>query len=519
MGEGALASSDYSNAIGYKATTNGDDSNAIGFKATANGDSNAIGANAAASGIHSIAMGGKATASSTFTNAIGYGTTASGDSSNAIGYEAIASGIQSNAIGESAEASGFMSNAIGLVAKASTSGSSAFGSYATASGWASSAFGYAANASNYNSVALGNDSATTAVHTDTTAQQAVLGGITYTYAGLASDTNGTVSVGIAGAERQIQNVAAGDVSATSTDAINGSQLYATNTALTNLDAVAVKYDDSNHKNITLNNTKITNVAPGDISATSTDAVNGSQLYSVTQNINQNISGLSQGLSDLDNRVDHVGAAAAALAGLHPLDFDPDDKWDFAAGFGHYKGTSAGAIGAFYRPNEDLMFSIGGTMGAEQMWNAGFTVKLGQGNHISTSRVAMAKEMKAMRKEIESLRSARTDVSASRQLDPMKMKLFPDVPQNHWAYKEIATLAGNGMLEGYPDGDFKGDRMMTRYEYATVLYRAMQNGANISQRLLNEFEPELERVRVDVVSKHKNGTPDIERVRVISGRAK
>jgi len=182
----------------------------------------------------------------------------------------------------------------------------------------------------------------------------------------------------------------------------------------------VKYDDSNHKDITLNNTKITNVAPGDISATSTDAVNGSQLYSVTQNINQNISGLSQGLSDLDNRVDHVGAAAAALAGLHPLDFNPDDKWDFAAGIGHYKGTSAGAIGAFYRPNEDLMFSISGTMGAEQMWNAGLSVKLGQGNHVSTSRTAMDKEIVQLKKENADMKA---DNSTMRQeLEEIKAQM-------------------------------------------------------------------------------------------------
>ena len=279
----------------------------------------------------------------------------------------------------------------------------------------------------------------------------------------------------------------------------------------------VKIDNSG---INAGNKKITNVAAGDISANSTDAVNGGQLWKTNQTIN-NIGGA---VNELGDRMDRVGAGAAALAALHPLDFDPDDKWDVAAGYGNYKDAHAVAVGAFYRPNEDTMFSVGGSFGGgENMVNAGVSVKLGQGNHVSTSKVAMAKEIKDLRAELENVKGALLKVADGRPLDSMdmdKMQLFPDVPENHWAYDYVATLAGNGVIVGYPDGQFGGDRMMTRYEMAALIYRAMQNGAAADDRMaraLKEFEPELERIRVDTISKHKDGTPDIQRVRVIKGR--
>ncbi|WP_298588343.1 ESPR-type extended signal peptide-containing protein [uncultured Megasphaera sp.] len=282
----------------------------------------------------------------------------------------------------------------------------------------------------------------------------------------------------------------------------------------------VKGDD-NHKDITIQQgnvnmggNKIEGVADGKVSKDSTDAVNGSQLWQRDQAIN----GLSGSVNKLGNRVNRVGAGAAALAALHPLDFDPDDKWDFAAGYGNYKDASAVAVGAYYRPNEDTMFSIGGSFGGgENMVNAGVSFKLGQGNHVSTSRVAMAKEIKDLRKEIEGLRSALADVAAGNRLDPTKTKLFPDIPQNHWAYNEIAQLYGNGIVQGYPDGNFGGDRMMTRYEFAMMVYRQMQRGAALSDRIVNEFEPELERIRIDTITKDKDGNPVIQRVRVIKDR--
>lgn len=259
------------------------------------------------------------------------------------------------------------------------------------------------------------------------------------------------------------------------------------------------------------NQKVTGVAAGEISSTSTDAVNGSQLFATNQQVAQN----AQSINKLGNRINKVGAGAAALAALHPLDFDPDDKWDFAAGYGNYNGENAAAIGAYYRPNEDTMFSVGGSFGnGENMVNAGVSLKLGQGNHVSTSKVAMAKEIKDLRKELEGLKSALLDANAGKKLDTSKLQLFPDVPKNHWAYEYVSTLKGNGALTGYPDGEFKGDRPMTRYEFATMLYKAMLEGATLSDRILKEFAPELERFTVDTVHQDKDGKPTVERIRTV-----
>lgn len=266
-----------------------------------------------------------------------------------------------------------------------------------------------------------------------------------------------------------------------------------------------------NKGLNANDQKVTNVAAGDISEKSTDAVNGSQLFATNQQVAQN----AQSISKLGNRINKVGAGAAALAALHPLDFDPDDKWDFAAGYGNYNGENAAAVGAYYRPNEDTMFSVGGSFGnGENMVNAGVSLKLGQGNHVSTSKVAMAKEIKDLRKELEGLKSALLDVNAGKKLDTSKLQLFPDVPKNHWAYEYVSTLKGNGALTGYPDGEFKGDRPMTRYEFATMLYKAMLEGATLSDKILKEFAPELERFTVDTVHQDKDGKPTVERVRTV-----
>ena len=261
--------------------------------------------------------------------------------------------------------------------------------------------------------------------------------------------------------------------------------------------------------------RITNVAAG---KADTDAVNVGQLKQIGGAINK-----------VDNRINRVGAGAAALAALHPLDFDPDDKWDVAAGYGNYKDAHAVSVGAFYRPNEDTMFSVGGSFGGgENMVNAGVSVKLGQGNHVSTSKVAMAKEIVDLRDENKDLKK-RLDTMEQKMnsilgiLDMGKKKDFPDVPENHWAYEYVATLAGNGILEGYPDGMFSGDRTMTRYEFAAMFYRALKNGAPVDDnmdRAMNEFEPELrqirlDRIRVDRISGKDNDRNKVERVRVNS----
>ena len=257
--------------------------------------------------------------------------------------------------------------------------------------------------------------------------------------------------------------------------------------------------------------KIVNVAPGEVSATSRDAVNGSQLYQAQKQIYNNI-------ENLDDRVKKVGAGAAALAGLHPLDFDPDAKWDVTAGYGHYRGKNAAAVGAFYRPDENTMLSVASTVGnGDNMVSAGVTLKIDGKSRVNNSRTAMGKQIIEMRKELEDLRALIADQAAGRQLDLSKLQLFPDTPENHWAYDYVATLAGNGLLEGYPDGNFKGDRELTRYEVAAILYRAMTNGAQLTERALKEFAPELNRIRVDTISHHSDGTPSIQRVRVVKGR--
>ena len=327
-----------------------------------------------------------------------------------------------------------------------------------------------------------------------------------------------------------------DVSVTATAVIAGK---------TSISDEGVKVGDKTYisdKGLNANDQKITNVADGKVEKGSTDAVNGGQLYNETRvakdgnfvkksnTAGENLSALDNQvtantesiyhmngrISDLDNRVNKVGAGAAALAALHPLDFDPDAKWDFAAGYGNYRGANAAAVGAYYRPNEDTMFSVGGTFGnGENMVNAGVSFKLGSGSsHVSTSRVAMAKEIKELRGELEAMKSAMLDANAGKKIDTSKLQLFPDVPQNHWAYEYVAQLAGNGMIEGYPDGNFAGDRPMTRYEFAAILYRAMTKGAVLSDKILSEFSHELEYFTVDTIAKDKAGNPTIQRVRTV-----
>ena len=281
----------------------------------------------------------------------------------------------------------------------------------------------------------------------------------------------------------------------------------------------VKIDNSG---INAGNKKITNVAAGDVSPNSTDAVNGGQLWKTNQTIN-NIGGA---VNELGTRVNRVGAGAAALAALHPLDFDPDDKWDVAAGYGNYKDAHAIAVGAFYRPNEDTMFSVGGSFGGgENMVNAGVSVKLGQGNHVSTSKVAMAKEIVDLKDAVTRLEAQNEQfrqIIGQMAGQPVRNVEFPDVPKDHWAYSYVKSLADRGLLEGYPDGEFKGDRSMTRYEFAAIIYRALQNGAPVDGNMgkaMEEFGPEMEKVReayrfrVDRISGEDNDRNKVERVRV------
>lgn len=695
VGQSSTASGETSLTIGRSAQATANNTNAIGRSARAEGENaTAIGHGSVSSGRNSNAFGSSAKASAEASTAVGNSTKASGISSTATGFNAEASGNFSSAYGNDARAKGNRSVAVGYNAKAEESetavgnnanagaanavalgsgntitarGGVGIGSSNSVSGIDSGAFGVSNNvaqANTYvlgsnvtstqgNSVLLGNASTDRAATTET---QANINGINYSgFAGVGSARNGVTSVGASGKERQVINVASGKVSSDSTDAINGSQLYAVantvggilnnhNTLIVNhdnqitrltkenlrQDADLLRHEDQiqnhdiqlknqtermnnqekridnqdkrldyldnrvdnhdarieNHSeriesherrieynktlatealkeakkhtsisagnnvtvttstnaaggtdykvsvdkvkfgNVSLDNkglnnggNKITNVADGEVSATSKDAVNGSQLYQAT-------SGISNGVNLLNSKIGKVGAGAAALAAIHPLDFDPDDKWNFAAGYGNYAGENAMALGAFYRPNEDTMFSVAGSMGnGENMVNAGVSLKLGQKNGVSTSRVALAKEVQDLKAIVKAQNVEIQQMKASMGMAPQYDKKdvnFPDVPANHWAYEYVKDLADKGLVEGYPDGEFKGDRMMTRYEYAAIIYRALQLGAPIDGKMgraINEFNPELarlrdlDRIRVDRISGKDNDRHKVERLRV------
>lgn len=277
------------------------------------------------------------------------------------------------------------------------------------------------------------------------------------------------------------------------------------------------YIDKNGLNA--NGNKITGVAEG---KENTDAVNVGQLKDSEKTINNRIDGVenqvvnnTNRINKLGSRVNKVGAGAAALAALHPMDFDPDDKLTFSAGYGNYAGENAAAIGAYYRPDEKVMFSVAGTVGnGENMVNAGVSFALDRTNHVSNSRTALAREVIDLRGQLAVMGAKMAKMEkAFGMLDETKTKLFPDVPANHWAYEYIAKLAGNGYIEGYPDGNFGGDRLMTRYEFAAMLYRAIENGAALEEKIIKEFEPELGRIRVDRISGEDGDRDKIERVRV------
>lgn len=233
--------------------------------------------------------------------------------------------------------------------------------------------------------------------------------------------------------------------------------------------------------INANNKKITNVAPGELSPTSMDAVNGSQLYDTNQRV-----------SKLDSRLDKVGANAAALANLNPLEFDKDTKLNVAAAVGNYKDETAAAVGVYYRPNEDVMVGVSTSFGTgENMVGGGVSFRIGHGGN-KTARAATEnaiKENEILRREVKGL-EARMDALLS-VLNPNMSREFPDVPANHWAYEAVSRLAGNGIVEGYEDGKYHGERQMTRYEMAEIIYKALSKGAQVEKGLVDEFRPEFQ----------------------------
>ena len=277
--------------------------------------------------------------------------------------------------------------------------------------------------------------------------------------------------------------------------------------------------------INAGNQQINNVKAG---VEDTDAVNVAQLKRLQDQItaSSSVTTVTAGdhikgvLSKMDKRIDKSVAGAAALAALHPLDFDPDAKWDFAAGYGHYRSGDAAAIGAFYRPNEDVQLSIGSTVGSDEtVFNAGLSVKVGAHSGVSRSRVAIGKEVLALKKTVAEQNAQIQKLTALlNSVAGTKMKadhttLFPDVAANHWAYEAVSDLSRRGLVEGYPDGTFGGDRLLTRYEFAQIVYRAIQDGVTVDDRLVTEFSPEMALFRVDTIAKNAQGEPTIERVRV------
>ena len=337
------------------------------------------------------------------------------------------------------------------------------------------------------------------------------------YGMYASEGDKTVyytTTGISAGDQIINNVKAG---VADTDAVNVSQLKRVQ------DQIAAS-------------TQVTTVTAGDhIKVTPT--VNGNthdykvsladdiadQITNNTTNITKNtndIKNIKGDLSKMDKRVNKSVAGAAALAALHPLDFDPDAKWDFAAGYGHYRSGDAAAIGAFYRPNEDVQLSVGSTVGSDEtVFNAGLSVKVGAHSGVSRSRVAIGKEVLALKKtvaeqnaQIQKLTALLNGVAGTK-MKADHTTLFPDIPTNHWAYEAVSDLSRRGLVEGYPDGTFGGDRMLTSYEFAQIVYRAIQDGVTVNDRLVTEFSPEMALFRVDTVAKNAKGEATIERVRV------
>lgn len=349
-------------------------------------------------------------------------------------------------------------------------------------------------------------------------------------------TKSAVSVGDANNNitRQITSVAAGTKD---TDAVNVAQLkklqnqvnangsttvsagkhinVTTTTNGTTKDYKVSLSDDITNQ-ITNNTTNINNIQ-GDVTNIKKNVTN---IQGDITNIKQDVTNMGRNVARLDKKVNKSVAGAAALAALHPLDFDPDAKWDFAAGYGHYHDGNAAALGAFYRPNEDLQFSVGSTVGnGETVVNAGMSVKVGAHSNVSRSRVAIGKEVLELKKtvavqnaQIQKL-TALLNGLAGTNMKADHSTLFPDVPNNHWAYAAVSDLSRRGLVEGYPDGTFGGDRMLTRYEFAQIVYRAIQNGVAVDDRLVSEFGPEMALFRVDTIAKNHEGQPTIERVRV------
>jgi hypothetical protein len=483
VGHANAATGDNSVAMGMQNAVSGNNSIGIGTKnivgsVTKPGDTKELTEKTEKGDVTGFAFGNENEITGNNSIAIGVGNKVSGENSGAIGDPNIVDGKESYVVGNNstvdsdANESFIMGNSstasakrgliFGNESKVSGEGGIVAGSKSEVSAADSIAIGNNAKATLKNSVALGSGSETTHMGGLDGKKEIEIPGTNTKYTNVTGESPvGTVSVGKPGEERTITNVAAG------------------------------------------------RVGPG-----STDAINGSELYAVEQQVVAN----SADIVNLSNRIDKVGAGAAALAGLHPLDFDPDEKWHVAAGVGNYGSETAVAIGAFYQPTDDILYNIATTVGdGRNMVSGGVSIRFGQKSHQSRSKKAMAKEIIELREEVAELKALVYDLTGKGGLDPSKTAVFPDTPENHWAYDYVAVLAGNGVLEGYQDGYFKGNRQLTRYEMAAIIYRLMSKGIEVDSRMLQEFAPELARVKVDTLTHYGDGTPHIQRVRIIPQR--
>ena len=619
-------------AFGQGNTSDGENSFVGGDKAKAVGrDTFAFGSSAEALTEYTIAIGSQARTIGYNTLAIGNGATVSGPSSIAIGRTNNVTGENSVAIGanngtikgEQAVVVGYnnkMTTAdqeqliFGSNSVTSSQGSIVVGTHGQATAVDAVVLGNNTIADIQNSVAIGANSVTE-LQVGTTNIKDNTTDIRFsnsTYAGSNPDsvvsfgTNGRAGAGgVTSYTRQLQNLAAGRVSATSTDGINGSQLYdvaleaqkyntmanGANTTVTstdnafgrkefkvnvnkdlmdmnsvnfgantdpkhsvtnkdgmitfdgdkdtkysangmtiedrnNLDTASYNLDgmvaDSNGKHVEFTTTNISagdqqihNVTAG---TAGTDAVNVSQLNSAVSNISSHYDALTNKVNKNHNEAKRGIAGTAALAALHPLDFDPDHKLDVMAGYGHFHNANSVALGMAYRPNEDLMFTVGSTVGnGDTVINAGISYKVGAKSDVSRSKVSVAKDVADMKREMEAIKAQNAKITAilnavlGADLPQDQTNMFPDVPANHWAYEAVNDMAKRGLVIGYEDGQFKGDRTMTRYEFAMIVERAIQKAkelnTSIDGRLVDEFKPELLRFEIQ-----KNGS--LERVHTL-----
>ena len=255
------------------------------------------------------------------------------------------------------------------------------------------------------------------------------------------------------------------------------------------------YIDGN--GINANNQKVTNVADGEVAEGSTDAVNGGQLHATNQRVStvenrmdgveNRVDRVENRVDSLDNRIDKVGASAAAMANLHPMDFDEDSKVSVAAAVGSYRSETAGALGVFYRPTDRVMLNVSTSFGnGENMVGGGVSFKLGKSSkrlqQAEATNAALSKQVTNLQNRLDALLGV---------LNPNLSKAFPDVPANHWAYEAVSRLAGNDIIQGYEDGKYHGERTMSRYEMAEIIYNALSKGAKAEAKLVEEFRPELQ----------------------------